>query len=100
MVTLRKNKVVYCDIDMTLIMWNGDDTWTRNDKHINLLRQFKLQGFGLVAWSAGGYEWAQKAVEMLGLEEIFDICINKPDWHIDDKSSIDFMPEANRIYIR
>lgn len=99
MIVLRKNKVLFCDVDKTLIIWESGNQWHPHEEHIALLRQFKYQGHGVVVWSAGGYEWAERAVYLLGIDDLVDLIVNKPDWYIDDKKVEEFMPELNRIYL-
>lgn len=99
MIILKKNKVLYCDIDRSLIMWEDGANWHVHELHIKLLEQFKYQGHGIVLWSAGGWKWAEKAARMLKITHLVDLCINKPDWWLDDKSVSEFMPEVNRIFL-
>jgi hydroxymethylpyrimidine pyrophosphatase-like HAD family hydrolase len=97
---LRFSKLLYVDVDRTLVMWESGDKWHPHKEHIDLLRQFKYQGHGVIIWSAGGVEWALKAVKLLEIEELVDLVAGKPDWYIDDKSSTEFMPETNRIFLQ
>ncbi len=99
MFTLKRAKTAFCDVDRTLIMWQEGSEWHAHKLHIKLLEQFKYQGFGIVVWSAGSWEWAEKAISLLGIEHLVDICLSKPDWFLDDKKSEEFMPELNRIYL-
>ncbi len=96
---LKKNKVLYVDVDRTLIMWETGDNWHPHKEHIDLLRQFAYQGHGVVIWSAGGVDWAVKAVKLLEIENLVDLVITKPDWFIDDKKAQEFMLEDNRIFL-
>ncbi len=61
MIVLKKNKVLYIDVDKTLIMWESGNKWHAHKLHIELIEQFKYQGHGVVVWSAGGWMWAEQA---------------------------------------
>lgn len=87
------------DVDRTLIMWESGDLWHPHLAHIEILKQFKFQGHGVIVWSAGGHEWALKAIKLLGIEELVDLVAGKPDWWMDDRSCTEFMPELTRIYL-
>ena len=99
MQVIKSNKVAYCDVDKTLIMWEFGDKWHPHTAHIDLLKQFKYQGYTIIIWSAGGWEWAEKAVGLLGIQDLVDFVVNKPDWFIDDLPPTDFLPDHNRIYL-
>lgn len=106
------DKLVVCfDVDDTLIMWNnklkgpgvGDNNVVRikcdgmefiakfHQKHITNLINHKNRGHHIIVWSAGGGEWAAKAVKALGIEKYVDECMNKPSWYYDDKKVEDWM---------
>ena len=99
MQVIKKNKVLYVDVDKTLIMWHGDETWHPHIAHINLLKQFKTQGHGIIVWSSGGWEWAQKAVELLGIQTLVDYIVNKPDWWCDDMDAEKILLSQNYIFL-
>lgn len=106
MVVLDKIKVLFVDIDKTLIIWENADNWHPHLKHLDLLLQFHLQGHGIVLWSAGGYKWCIKAIALIkerteiDIEPLVDFIVNKPDWHMDDKRPEEFMHEVNRIFLK
>jgi hypothetical protein len=50
-------------------------------------------------WSAGGHEWAEKAVRMLGIEEYVDVVMSKPAWWIDDLPANKILNGNSEIYL-
>jgi predicted HAD superfamily phosphohydrolase YqeG len=99
MITIKGDRILYCDVDDTLIMWNETHaSYKANETHIKLIKEHKLRGHTIVVWSAGGCEWAERIVIELGLEEYVDLVICKPSWFCDDLTSAEFLPEVNRIY--
>lgn len=100
MLVIKKNKVSYWDVDNTLCIWDKGDKWHPHLEHIELMKQFKLQGHGIVVWSLGGWEWAAKAVKMLGIEHLVDIVIGKPDWWIDDVGADHVLTSQNEIFLK
>jgi len=99
MQVLKKSKVLFVDVDRTLIVWEEGCIWHPHKEHLALIEQFWYQNHGIVVWSAGGVEWAEKAVRLLGIEDKVDLIISKPDWYVDDLPAQTFMPEANRIFL-
>ncbi len=67
-------------------------------KHIEQLRKHKMRGHKVIVWSAGGGDWAAAAVKALGLEDIVDLCLPKPDWYYDDLTPEEFM--GKRYYMK
>lgn len=106
---LDKEKVVYVDVDDTIIMWEPEkylheeseivwiDDYTRtfpflpHKKNIEFVKKLKLQGYGVIVWSAAGASWAETVVNKLGLADLPDMIISKPELCIDD------LLESNRI---
>jgi len=114
MQTVKSNKILYCDVDGTLLMYNGNDgsfsaidkqsiaikcPFTENrDDHavakyyylrpnhntIQYLKDYKAMGYTIVVWSAASWVWAEAAVKALKLEDIVDYVMSKPDVVIDD----------------
>lgn len=94
--------MVYCDVDDTLICWSPElyphqeaDLVTINDydrqfqflphkKHLDFLHKLKLQGYGIVIWSAAGASWAETVVIALGIQDIPDMILSKPELAMDD----------------
>ena len=96
---LASDKVVFCDVDDTLIIWEGR-SYRPHKKHIDMLHKFHERGQPIVVWSAGGYEWAETIVKELGLSDIVEFIMCKPSWFIDDLPAAEFLPEINRIYLK
>lgn len=101
-VKLEKEKVVFVDVDDTCAIWDPekyphdpDDLITITDeygqwnllphkKNIQFVINLKRQGYGVVIWSAAGASWASTIVNKLGLENVADMVISKPEIAIDD----------------
>lgn len=115
MVAFKNDQAVFFDCDDTLVLWNypadtpgSDLIWINNygtsvpvmphKKHIEQLRAHRVRGHQIIVWSAGGWEWAQAVVTMLGLKDCVDAVMSKPAWFYDDLTSSEFMPEINRVY--
>lgn len=112
MFILESDIVVYVDIDETLVSWTpqGWDTvieienngfkssFTPILANIEQVKKHKLCNHRVIFWSAGGWAWAKKVVEVLGLMEYADGILTKPRWIIDDLPASEFIPECNRIY--
>lgn len=96
MLVIKSSKLIAVDIDNTLAIWNGEDYYI-NEEYVMLIKQFHKRGHTLIAWSAGGFAWAERIVKEFQLESYFEACMGKPDWFMDDKPSSEFLPEANRI---
>lgn len=118
--------IVTFDVDDTLIMWNpGDpddprcikverkvqfqsdfgpieyktitDYLLPHIKHIEQLKIHKTRGHFNIVWSAGGAEWANKAVDLLGIRDWVDFVGAKPSWSYDDKKPEEYMPKSQWI---
>lgn len=98
-IIIDSDKVVFVDVDDTLVMWNGAN-YKPHQKHIDYVKASKKRGHRIVVWSAGGWEWASTIVESLGLTDYVDLIMSKPAWFLDDKEASHFMPEANRIWMK
>lgn len=119
----RKQKIipsrsVFVDIDDTVLLWEkpGQSFKNHPDRiemtmfgstryflpmrgNIEKLKSFYERGYEIVMWSLSSKEWAEEAVEKLGLKEYVDFCVSKPDFIIDDKDATHFMLPEKRIYI-
>lgn len=113
---LKNDNVIFVDVDDTLILykWTNKDitnlidisldddgykvTVLPHEEHIEMLKNFKGRGQGVVVWSQGGFAWAERVVRALALESYVDIIMTKPKWYADDLDCNDWMP--NRIYLR
>lgn len=102
MFKLNKARTVFCDVDDTIILWDISKYESITEEHIDLgdkdlyfpviphrknialLTKLKLQGCGIVVWSAAGVDWAEKVVTKLNLTDIVDVVVSKPEIAIDD----------------
>lgn len=111
MQVVRSSRIVMFDVDDTLVIWdwkeldpegtnlvsisNPDGKCTElvmpHNRHITLMRQFKARGHTVVVWSQGGWAWAESVVKTLGIEDLVDIVMDKPNWYVDDLPAEAFM---------
>ncbi len=104
MKTIRATRSVFFDVDDTLVIWdwrevNPDATDLIDIKspnsgtsvcvmphrrHIELMKQFKARGHTVYVWSQGGHEWAEAVCIELGITDMVDYCMDKPNWYVDD----------------
>lgn len=102
MFILDKSRVVMIDVDDTICIWTPTPEHLQQDHsfqmgtgkfqfpvtphkfHLEFIRKLKVQGYGIVVWSAGGEEWALQAVQKLGIEDLVDIVMSKPVLLLDD----------------
>lgn len=98
---IASDKILYVDVDDTLIVWdNGHSTYKPHTKHINLIKRFHKRGQAVVVWSAGGYEWAERIVKELELEQYVSAIMCKPVWWMDDLTAPEVLLESGRIYFK
>src|ERR1035438_2729143 len=107
---------LYVDCDETLVLWDegygqpsqhpdavelelyGNSYKLRPHKgHIELLKQFKSEGYIVIVWSAASQDWSEEVVRKLGLTEYVDHCLSKPTFYIDDKLPEQFLHRQCRI---
>jgi len=108
---IRSSRIVMIDVDDTLVIWDwkpfdphGENLISienpeakcaelvmPHSRHIQLLRQFKARGHTVVVWSQGGFAWAESVVKALGIENLVDFVMDKPNWYIDDLPAEAFM---------
>ena len=93
---IDSDRIVYVDIDNTLVLWS-EGNYRVNPYVVTKLKEFKRRGHTVVGWSAGGVKWAVQAIRDCHLEEYFDLCVSKPDWYIDDLTAEEFLHETKRI---
>lgn len=109
MICGKESCFTYFDVDDTILIWDQsldhpdgfyiDDIFVvPHKKHIEQLKKHKARDHTIVVWSAGGANWAKKAVELLQLEPYVDFVLAKPSWFYDDKKPDEFMNEINRVY--
>lgn len=104
MKVIRATRSVFFDVDDTLVIWdwkavnpsgvglisivNPDGACSElvlpHLRHIELMRRFKARGHTVVVWSQGGHEWAESVCKTLGIENLVDLVMDKPNWYVDD----------------
>lgn len=104
MKVIKATRSVFFDVDETLVMFN----WREIDpegkglvqikdpngsvalhvlphyRHIELMKEFKARGHTVYVWSQGGHEWAAEVCRVLGIENLVDYVLDKPNWYVDD----------------
>lgn len=118
MIILSDKPTVYFDVDSTLVFSYHElekqvdrkqlskmkvvsidgRPFIPHEEHVETIRDFKARGHNVVVWSAGGAAWAATVVFKLGLDEVVDLCINKPDWYFDDLPVNKWMPKNIHYY--
>ena len=119
MQVIKNDKIVFSDVDETLILYDGIKYWEPNEgaieiihpldnsvyyviphkEHIALLKKYKAQGYTVIVWSAQGYEWATTVVDTLGLRDNpVDICMSKALKFMDDLQASEGIL-GTRVYI-
>jgi predicted HAD superfamily phosphohydrolase YqeG len=108
---IKSSRIVFFDVDDTLVMWdwksidpegnglisinnpeaNCSELVLPHNRHIQLLKQFKARGHTVVVWSQGGHAWAESVCKTLGITNLVDICMDKPNWYVDDLPAQAFM---------
>lgn len=83
-----KDTWIYVDVDGTLIDYEDKPRYDV----INFLRLLKKVGHvKMVCWSGGGYDYAERWVERLGLQDLFE--------KIDVKAYLDTIPRPLDVTI-
>lgn len=101
MFVVESDKVLYCDVDDTLIVWDDQHaTYKPHKKHIALIKRFFERGQPVIIWSAGGYKWALRITKELGLENHVTAVLCKPVWWMDDLTATEVLLESGRIYFK
>ena len=77
MKVVPNNKIVFFDVDDTLVLWNSslheksikfdchgfEENLIPHKNNIKMLKHMKRKGYTVVVWSQGGYEWAESVVK-------------------------------------
>lgn len=82
MIILKSSHLTMFDVDDTLRMWGS------GKPHVAMIEQLKAHhnaGHSIGVWSKGGYKWAAKVVQELGIQEYVTVILEKPHWIYDDK---------------
>jgi Protein of unknown function (DUF705) len=80
---------IYVDVDDTLVRSYSHKRIpiTETIKHI---KELKKQGAILYCWSSGGAEYAKNSAKELGILEIFEAFLPKPQMLLDDQEINDW----------
>lgn len=81
----RMHKVIYFDVDDTLIRTFGSKTLPIIHV-IELVKQLKDTGAELYCWSAAGRDHALEVATEYGIHDCFIAFMTKPDLMIDDRT--------------
>jgi|SRR5579859_742487 len=93
---IKSRKCLYVDIDETLVLWHND-SYHLNPVAVTIIKRFFKRKHTIIAWSAGGAEWAAQTIKQFKLQKYFDLVLGKPDWYLDDKEGSFFLTSENRI---
>lgn len=99
MFVLKSDKTLFVDVDNTLVIWEGT-TYRPHRGHIDLIKRFHARGQAVVVWSAGGFSWALRVVQELGLESYVSAVLSKPSWWADDLAANEVLLDSGRIYLK
>jgi hypothetical protein len=80
---------IYVDVDDTLIRSYGSKR-IPIVATINHLKELKVQGAKLYCWSSGGAEYAKNSAKELGILDIFEAFLPKPQMLLDDQEINDW----------
>ncbi len=94
---IKRELIVGCDVDDTILMWDNPTVpgigkleiefagktvyLTPHTYHVDLLKMYNKRGYYITVWSANGYEHAVNAVTALGLQEL----VSGDNGHIQTK---------------
>ncbi len=106
---LKSDRIVFCDVDDTLVKWESNidfdkkvsiecsgiiDHYEVIEENVTAIKKHKARGHKVVVWSQGGYDWAEAVVKALKIEQYVDLVCCKPTWCIDDLQPSSWMPKA------
>jgi len=77
---LDVRRTAFFDVDGTLL----DHKDIPNESVVQQLIERKKAGYAIIVWSAGGPDWAERAVKLLHLEVYVDYILDKPTVCFDD----------------
>ncbi len=108
MIVTRSEKLVYVDVDETLIMRSSTGIkldyygmeWTISPimENINFMISLKERGYYVIVHSANGWLHAKKVIELLYLVDFVDEIKSKPIKYVDDKPVEEWF--GPRIYFK
>lgn len=116
--TIRNEKVVFCDVDDTLILHLSEKKLKKYDTievqdplnksetitvgvhapMVRLLKEEYARGAHVIVWSMGGYEWAESVIKALGLYDHVHQIMSKPIVYFDDKPIEEWL--RYRVYLK
>lgn len=76
--------VIYVDVDDTLVRSFGSKRIPMT-MAIQRVVALKEQGFTLYLWSSGGADYCKRTAAELGIENIFEGFLPKPNIYVDDQ---------------
>lgn len=97
---IETDRVVFFDVDDTLILWDRRDfdlpevtingrVFQVHSGHMKKIENYVTMDFKIFVWSNSGYKWAKKVTEALGIADkvtamckphrVFDDCANLND---------------------
>ena len=76
--------IVYVDVDDTIVRWAGSKAIPRT-LIIERLRERAARGERLFLWSRAGDQAAREVAERLGVADLFEAFLPKPELLIDDE---------------
>jgi len=95
MLVIKCNRPAKFDVDQTLIMWDGVESYDRkvsingriygvNEEHVQRIKDHKSLGHKVTVWSKSGWEHAERTVKALKLEPYVYMVECKPLFLYDD----------------
>lgn len=98
---LESDKTLYVDVDDTLVIWDHmHATYAPHKVHLAKIEEFLARGQAVVIWSAGGYAWAKRVTEELGLFGRVSAVLCKPVWWMDDLTADEVLLKSGHIYLK
>lgn len=108
MIVIDKDQNVCFDVDDTLLIYdfpngfkdtitiehgvkNVQTSFVVNTPAVDLLKSYYNNNKTIIVWSAGGFDWVEKVIKALNLEDFVDICMTKPEKYIDDLDANEWM---------
>jgi hypothetical protein len=120
MQVIRNERVVYFDVDDTLVIHREIFVYDHHDKTVvsvvdpidinniihlginqpmvRLLKEEYARRSYVIVWSRGGFAWAKAVVEALGLEQYVHTVQTKPAVYFDDKPIQEWL--LDRVYMK
>lgn len=84
-----RDKVVYIDVDFTLLLPASPDLFIPtevNHKLVEQIKKWKETGWSIIVWTSNskGVSWAREAVVICNIEDYVDLTLPKPHTIVDD----------------